>query len=402
MTDEEDKPLHSSDSEFLHPKKLQKCKHLQSQTDLISLHPGPPKHGHGLTNAKVEKFCKRQTSNFNSHLFRSPSENGLTDQGSVIEPNKLPKIIPVTENNTNSVTSGNQMSSTISTTEYSENLGDNPLELLLLTLEARLEISPDQESFIQELAKLNTSANKHAAVVYLLMHNSHKMDLLGESISKLQEIYTSGGDLSQRDKMIGAQTFFWTKPPKDLIQVMLHQFFISAEVESYTKGTDSGSIVIGKSLFSLTTIMKNIIVREGNPEQPIPRLIELAKLLFEWAAPKGTSYSNKGIKEKFKDSKLRQRFALLRVCATYQQFHNCEAPWPVVDEQLENLKKHSTTFRNAFYNIIFKLDNYISKNKVSDIGWEKIYPPTDLEVEEEINRLENNSFSIINDNSGEE
>ncbi|KAI8448968.1 hypothetical protein BY996DRAFT_8690232 [Phakopsora pachyrhizi] len=281
------------------------------------------------------------------------------------------------------------------------------------------------------------------------------MDLLGESISKLQGIYTSGGDLSQRDKMIGAQTFFWTKPPKvtmfqDLIRVMLHQFFISAEVESYTKGTDSGSIVIGKSLFSMTMkklndkpiewkkkylpipfgdednearlivatevrrilkqernlfkkkIMKNIIVREGNPEQPIPRLIELAKLLFEWAAPKGTSYSNKEIKEKFKDSKLRQRFALLRVCATYQQFHNREAPWPVVDEQLENLKKHSTTFRNAFYNIIFKLDNYISKNKVSDIDWEKIYPPTDLEVEEEINRLENNSFSIINDNSGEE
>ncbi|KAI8450540.1 hypothetical protein BY996DRAFT_8689055 [Phakopsora pachyrhizi] len=253
------------------------------------------------------------------------------------------------------------MSSIFSTTEYSENLGNNPLELLLLTLEARLEISPDQESFIQELAK-------------------------------------------------------------DLIRVMLHQFFISAEVESYTKGSDSGSIVIGKSLFSMTMkklnnkpnewkkiylpipfgdednearlivatevrcilkqernlfkkkIMKNIIVREGNPEQPILRLIELAKLLFEWAAPKGTSYSNKEIKEKFKD----------------------------IDEQLENLKKHSTTFRNGFYNIIFKLDNYISKNKVSDIDWEKIYPPTDLEVEEEINRLENNSFSIINDNSGEE
>ncbi|KAI8459057.1 hypothetical protein BY996DRAFT_6410435 [Phakopsora pachyrhizi] len=223
------------------------------------------------------------------------------------------------------------MSSTFSTTEYSENLGNNPLELLLLKLEARLEISPDQESFIQELAKLNTSANRHAAVVYLLMHNSHKMGLLGESISKLQGIYTSGGNLSQRDKMIGSQTFFWTKPSKE------------------------------RNLFK-KKIMKNIIACEGNPEQPIPRLIELAKLLFEWAAPKGTSYSNKEIKEKFKDSKLCQRF----------------------------------------YNIIFKLDNYISKKKVSDIDWEKIYPPTDLEVEEEIIRIENNSFSIINDNSGEE
>ncbi|KAI8456102.1 hypothetical protein BY996DRAFT_8685976 [Phakopsora pachyrhizi] len=423
MTDEEDKPLHSSDSEFLHPKKLQKHNCLQSQSDLISLQPGPPKHGQGLTNSSVEKICKRQSSNFNSHLFRSPSENSLTDQGSVIEPNKLPKNIPVYENNNNSFTS-----------------------------EARLEISPNQESFIQELAKLNTSANRHAAVVYLSMHSSHKMDLLGESISKLQGIYTSGGKLSQRDKMIGAHTFMdqAAKGYNDLIQVLLHQFFISPEVESYTKGTDSGSIVIGKSLFSMTMkklnnkpnewrkkylpipfgeedneaqlivatevrcilkqernlfkkkIMKNIIVHEGNPEQPIPRLIELAKLLFEWAAPKGKSYSSKEIKEKFKDSKLRQRFALLQVCATYQQFHNREAPWREVDEKLENLKKHSTTFRNAFYNIIFKLDNYISKKKVSDIDWEKIYPPTDLDVEEEINRLENNSFSIINDNSGEE
>ncbi|KAI8457758.1 hypothetical protein BY996DRAFT_6411407 [Phakopsora pachyrhizi] len=140
---------------------------------------------------------------------------------------------------------------------------------------------------------------------------------------------------------------------------MLHQFFISPDVESYTKGTDSGCIVIGKSLFAMTMkklnekpnewkkkylpvsfgkednearlivatevrrilkqernlfkkkIMKNIIVRDGNPEQQIPRLIELAKLLFEWAASKRTSYSNKEIKEKFKDIKLRQRLALL-------------------------------------------------------------------------------------------
>ncbi|KAI8456542.1 hypothetical protein BY996DRAFT_6412322 [Phakopsora pachyrhizi] len=382
MTDEEDKPLHSSDSEFLHPKKLQKHNCLQNQSDLISIQPGPPKHGQGLTNSSVEKICKQHSSNFNSHLLRSPSQKGLTDQGSVIEPNKLPKNFPVYENNNNSVTSGNQMGSTFSTTEYSENIGNNPLELLLLTLEALLEISLNQESFIQELAKANGSTYG--------------------KYYKLQGSYTSGGNLSQRYKMIGAQNVFWTKSPKDLIQVMLHQFFISAEVESYTKGTDSGSIVIGKSLFSMTMIMKIIIVCEGNPEQPIPRLIELAKLLFEWAAIKGTPYSNKEIKEKFKDSKLRQRFALLQVCATYQQFHNHEAPWPEVDEQLENLKNHSTTFRNVFHNIIFKLDNYISKKKISDIDWEKIYPPTDLEVEEEIIRIENNNFSIINHNSGEE
>ncbi|KAI8458440.1 hypothetical protein BY996DRAFT_6410917 [Phakopsora pachyrhizi] len=254
------------------------------------------------------------------------------------------------------------MSSTFSTTENSENLGDSPLDLLLQTLEAQLDIPSEQESFIKELVKLNSSAKRHAAVVYLLLHNSHKMDL----------------------------------------------FFISHDVESYTKGTDLGSIVIGKSLFSMTMknlnekpnewkkkylliafsdednearlivatevccilkqernlskkkIMKNIIVRDGNPEQQIPRLIEFAKMLFEWAAPKGTSYSNKEIKEKFKDSKLRKRF----------------------------------------YNIIFKLDNYISKKKVSEIDQEKIYPPTNLEVEEEIVGLENNSSSNFDDNSG--
>ncbi|KAI8459669.1 hypothetical protein BY996DRAFT_6409996 [Phakopsora pachyrhizi] len=97
-------------------------------------------------------------------------------------------------------------------------------------------------------------------------------------------------------------------------------------------------------LIVATEIMKNIIVHDGNPEQQIPRLIELAKMLFEWAAPKGTSYSNKEIKEKFKDSKLCKRF----------------------------------------YNIIFKLDNYISKKK----------------VEEEIVGLENNSSSNFDDNSG--
>ncbi|KAI8454277.1 hypothetical protein BY996DRAFT_6414016 [Phakopsora pachyrhizi] len=310
MSDQEDKPLHSSDSEFLHPKKIRKHNCLQNQSDLISIQPGPPKHGQGLTNSSVEKICKQHSSNFNSHLFRSPSEKGFTDQGSLIEPNKLPKNFPVYENNNNSVTSSNQMSSTFSTTEYSENLGGNPLELLLLTLEAS-----NNYSYCDQL---NTSAKRHAAVVYLLMHNSHKMDLLGESITKLQGFYTSGGNLSQRDKMIGAQTFFWTKPP---------MFFILPEVEPYTKGTNSGSIVIGKSLFSMTMkklnnkpnewkkkylpilfgdednearlivatevrhilkqernifkkkIMKNIIVREGNPEQPIPRLTELEKLV---------------------------------------------------------------------------------------------------------------------------
>ncbi|KAI8444779.1 hypothetical protein BY996DRAFT_8694449 [Phakopsora pachyrhizi] len=398
MSDESDEPLHSSDSEFLHPKKIIKRNSLLNYTDSASLHSGPSIHVQGLSISSVDYNSTRKSSNCNSHLFRSPSEKSNPPQASVFEHNQLQKTIPVYQNNQDSDSCGYQMSSTFSTTENSENLGDNPLDLLLQTLEAQLEIPFKQESFIQELAKLNSSAERHAAV--------------------------------------------------DLIRVLLHQFFISHEVESYTKGTDSGSIVIGKSLFSMTMkklnekpnewkkkylpiafsdednearlivatevrrilkqernlfkkkIMKNIIVRDGNPEQQIPRLIELAKMLFEWAAPKGTSYSNKEIKEKFKDTKLRERFALLQVCASYQHFHNHEAPLPEVDDQLENLKKQNPTFRKAFYNIIFKIDNYISKKKFSEIDQEKIYPPTNLEVEQEIVGLENNSSSNFDDNSG--
>ncbi|KAI8455702.1 hypothetical protein BY996DRAFT_6412965 [Phakopsora pachyrhizi] len=201
---------------------------------------------------------------------------------------------------------------------------------------------------------------------------SHKLDLLGESLMNVQHINNT-----EIDKKGSLGTY--------------------GEVESYRKGTGSGSVVIGKSLFAMTNffkkklsekpkewkqkflpytfgnkdnearllvatevcqilkqernvfkhkIMKNILVREGNPEQPIPRLIELAKMIFERAAPKGTSYSNKEIKEKFQD-----------------HFHNHEAPWPEVDDQLEKLKKHTSRFRHVFYNIILNIDNSIAKKK---------------------------------------
>ncbi|KAI8461647.1 hypothetical protein BY996DRAFT_6408487 [Phakopsora pachyrhizi] len=323
MSDKEDEPLHFSDSEFLHPKKIIKHNSLGNLSDLRSVHSGTSKQVQGQINMSLEKNPSNQSYFQNSHLFRSPSEKSVTDHGSVTEPYQKAKSGPVYEKNNISIASDNQMSSTFSTTKYPENLGENPLDMLMLTLEARLDIPPEQESFIQELAKLNTSAERHAAI-----------------------------------------------------------FFITPDVESYTKGTDSGCIVIGKSLFAMTMkklnekpnewkkkylpvsfgkednearlivatevrrilkqernlfkkkIMKNIIVQDGNPEQQIPRLIELAKLLFEWAAPKGTSYSNKEIKEKFKDIKLRQRLALLQVCATYQQFHNHEAPCYISKKKL--------------------------------------------------------------------
>ncbi|KAI8452739.1 hypothetical protein BY996DRAFT_8687661 [Phakopsora pachyrhizi] len=235
--------------------------------------------------------------------------------------------------------------------------------------------------------KLNDPAEKHAATVYLLANISQKMECILEAISGSLNNVSFDTLSSTSHTYLGLTNFVWTKPPKDFIHIMLHQLFISTEVESYTKGTDSESRVIGKSLFSLAMnnlqnrpkerkikylpisfckeeneahsivstevrrilkqernvfknkILKNVLVQDKNPEQPIPRLIELTKYLLEWAAPKGTSYSNKEVKDRFKDIKIQRRFALLRVCATYQHFFSHEAPWPKVDEQLEKLKK---------------------------------------------------------------
>ncbi|KAI8448825.1 hypothetical protein BY996DRAFT_8690380 [Phakopsora pachyrhizi] len=220
-----------------------------------------------------------------------------------------------------------------------EVLGDDPFELLIQTLEAQLEIQPVQESFICNLSQ-------------------------------------------------------------DFIRIMLHQLLISTDVESYTKGTDSESRVIGKSLFSLamnnlqnkpkewklkylpksfcteeneahSIILKNIIVQEGNPEQQIPRLIELAKL----------------IKEKFRDKNIQRRFALLHVCAAYQHFCNHEAPWPKIDDELEKLKKKNSKYRNV----------YLSKKMASKIDFSMVVLPTDLQVEQELikdsDSSQNNGFT---------
>ncbi|KAI8453483.1 hypothetical protein BY996DRAFT_6414634 [Phakopsora pachyrhizi] len=195
------------------------------------------------------------------------------------------------------------MSSTFSTTKYLENIGKTPLELLLLTLEACLDILPEQESFIQELTKLNTSAERHSAVVYLLFHNSHRINLLGESISEVQERNTSGGDISQRDKMLGAQTFFWTKPPKEKLNEKPNEWKTKYLPMAFGEEDNEARLIVATK------------VRDGNPEQQIPRLIELAKF-------------------------------------------------------------------------------------VGDIDLEKICPPTDKEVEEEIIRIENNTYSKVDNNSG--
>ncbi|KAI8446932.1 hypothetical protein BY996DRAFT_6421783 [Phakopsora pachyrhizi] len=319
----EDKPLSSSDAECHCPKKSHKNDASNPFSNSTLLGSGRSGNFHGVINAPNNIHHTVYKPSSSAHYFTNSIRQNSQGLGNVAEHMQSPKPRIFCEKTHTTHVSGNQTSSTLSTTEPSENLGDNPLELLLVSLEARLEIAPGQDLFVHKIARLTTSDTRHAAI-----------------------------------------------------------FFISPEVESYTKGTDSGSVVIGKSLFAMTMflpytfgnkdnearllvatevrqilkqernvfkhkIMKNILLREGNPEQPIPRLIELAKMIFEWAAPKGTSYSNKEIKEKFQDVSVRQRFALLRVCATYQHFHNHEAPWPEVDDQLEKLKKYTSRFRHA-------------------------------------------------------
>ncbi|KAI8447258.1 hypothetical protein BY996DRAFT_6421302 [Phakopsora pachyrhizi] len=246
-------------------------------------------------------------------------------------------------------------------TKQSENLGNNTFELLLQTLKAHLEVQSGHESFFCNISLLNATAEKHAAIVYLLGNISRKMEIVIEAIAGSQITSNMDTQSNTSHTLLGSTNFVWTKPPKDYIRIMLHQLFITPNVESYTKGTDSDSRVIGNLLYALAMnnlqnrpkewknkylpisfckeeneahsivstevrrilkqernvflkkILKNILVQETNPEQPIPRLIELTKFLLEWAAPKGTSYSNKEVKGKFKDIKLQRRFALLRV-----------------------------------------------------------------------------------------
>ncbi|CAH7668087.1 hypothetical protein PPACK8108_LOCUS2561 [Phakopsora pachyrhizi] len=192
-------------------------------------------------------------------------------------------------------------------------LGDDPFELLIQTLKAQLEIQPGKKS------------KWHAATVYLLANIAQKVESFIEANS-VSHIANLDSQSNTSHLVFGANNFVWTKPPKDFIHIMLHQLLISTDVESYTKGTDSESrnnIQNKPKEWKLkylpisfcteeneahSIILKNILVQEGNPEQQIPRLIELAKLLLEWAAPKGTSYSNKEIKEKFRDKNIQHIF----------------------------------------------------------------------------------------------
>ncbi|KAI8444931.1 hypothetical protein BY996DRAFT_6424984 [Phakopsora pachyrhizi] len=274
-------------------------------------------------NRHPRKFSKTKST----HNFCHPSLLAGTSQqvwGIVINPTQNKHLADSTHTN-----QGGFLNPTSNISkEPLDVLGDDPFELLIQTLEAQLEIQPGQESFIRNLSQLTSSGKRHAATVYLLGNIAQKVERFIEANS-VSHIANLDSQSNTSHLVFGANNFVWTKPPKNNIQNKPKEWKLKYLPISFcTEENEAHSI-----------FLKNILVQDGNPEQQIPRLIELVKMLLEWAAPKGTSYSNKEIKEKFRDKNIQRRFALLRVCAAYQHFCNHEAPWSKIDDELEKFKK---------------------------------------------------------------
>ncbi|KAI8460599.1 hypothetical protein BY996DRAFT_6409258 [Phakopsora pachyrhizi] len=185
--------------------------------------------------------------------------------------------------------------------------------------------------------KLTTPGEQHAATVYLIAKIAQKVDCLIEANSVCHNLANMDSQSNTSFTFFRGNNFVWTKPPKNNLQNKPKEWKLNYLPVSFCAEENEAH----------TIILKNILVQDGNPEQQIAKLIELVKPLLEWAAPKGTSYSNKEIKERFRDKKIQHRFALLRVCAAYQSFCNHEALWPKIDNELERLKKKSTNYRNV-------------------------------------------------------
>ncbi|KAI8459900.1 hypothetical protein BY996DRAFT_6409843 [Phakopsora pachyrhizi] len=134
--------------------------------------------------------------------------------------------------------------------------------------------------------KLTAPAKKHAATVYLIAKIAQKLECFIKAKSYCKNIDNMDSQSNTSHIVFGANKFLWTKPPKNNLQKKPKEWKRKyLPISFWAEENEAHSI-----------ILKNILVQDSNPEQQIPRLIELAKMLLEWAAPKGTSYSNKEIK----------------------------------------------------------------------------------------------------------
>ncbi|KAI8458283.1 hypothetical protein BY996DRAFT_6411009 [Phakopsora pachyrhizi] len=234
--------LYSLEDEYEPPKKTLKSNDSFINSSIAPL-SGTSLHVWGIVNTPTQNIHTKEPLTSNRDLFVIPTSNSshanVSDSDSQYNrPNTYYKKKTNTSCAQNSTT-------------QSENLGNDNFELLLQTLKAHLDAQPGQESFFLNLSTLNDPGKKHAATVYLLANISQKMECILEAISGSLHNVNFDTLSSTSHTYLGLTNFVWTKPPKDFIRIMLHQLFISTKVESYTKGTDSESWVIGKSLFSL-------------------------------------------------------------------------------------------------------------------------------------------------------
>ncbi|KAI8458824.1 hypothetical protein BY996DRAFT_6410618 [Phakopsora pachyrhizi] len=124
------------------------------------------------------------------------------------------------------------------------------------------------------------------------------MEVVIEAISGSQNTANFDSQSNTSHTFLGSNKFVWTKPPKNNLQNRPKEWKNKYLPISFCKEENEAHSII----------LKNILLQDKNPEQPIPRLIELTKFLLEWAAPKGTSYSNKEVKDKFKNIKIQLRY----------------------------------------------------------------------------------------------
>ncbi|CAH7680030.1 hypothetical protein PPACK8108_LOCUS13302 [Phakopsora pachyrhizi] len=150
--DTDDEQLYSSEFENEPPKKSSKKKNISSNTAGVSYLPTKsPIQSKGAATNPTKRFWSSNQSNSAQDNFLMPKNQSQPGSGVVYEEQQIPPS-SLLKDTGHDASITKTFSSTLSNTEASENLGENPLELLLLSLEVRLEPHPEFESYIQELA----------------------------------------------------------------------------------------------------------------------------------------------------------------------------------------------------------------------------------------------------------
>ncbi|CAH7670096.1 hypothetical protein PPACK8108_LOCUS4783 [Phakopsora pachyrhizi] len=145
--DTDDKQLYSSEFENEPPKKSSK-QNISSNTAGVSYLPTKSLiQSKGATTNPTKRFWSSNRSNSAQDNFLMPKNQSQPGSGVVYEEQQIPSS-SLLKDTGHDASIAKTFSSALSNTKASENLGENPLELLLLSLEARLEPPPECESYI--------------------------------------------------------------------------------------------------------------------------------------------------------------------------------------------------------------------------------------------------------------